>query len=146
MTKQTAMKLPVLPKRSQFSKKKSIFDNCICVSYLIRPRIASKIALTIACASIEEPASSRIFSIISKMGANMCGVLPSPLIRQLIVPYNQIITAYKFDCQKENGYFWIFFDTFRLYYKPFVNKIYKNNTSLFSICIFAARREQKYQG
>lgn len=72
-------------KRSQFSKKKSIFDNCICVSYLIRPRIASKIALTIACASKEAPAKPRIFSIISKIVANMCDVLPSPLIRQLLV-------------------------------------------------------------
>lgn len=86
--KQTAVKLPVLPKRSQFSKKKSIFDICICVSYLIRPRIASKIALTIACASKEAPAKPRIFSIISKIVANMCDVLPSPLIRQLFVPYN----------------------------------------------------------
>lgn len=68
-----------------FQKKKSIFDNCICVSYLIRPRIASKIALTIACASKEAPAKPRIFSIISKIVANMCDVLPSPLIRQLLV-------------------------------------------------------------
>ena len=67
------------------AKKESIFDNCICVSYLIRPRIASKIALTIACASKEAPAKPRIFSIISKIVANMCDVLPFPLIRQLLV-------------------------------------------------------------
>ena len=112
-------------KRSQFSKKKSIFDNCICVSYLIRPRIASKIALTIACASKEAPAKPRIFSIISKIVANMCDVLPSPLIRQLLVSLRLNYNSKYFCLPKGNWEFCIFFNVFWPYYKQFGNKIYK---------------------
>ena len=116
------------------AKKESIFKKEVnlrwrktqrYLSYLKRPRIASKIALTIACASKEAPAKPRIFSIISKIVANMCDVLPSPLIRQLLVSLRLNYNSKYFCLSKGNWEFCIFFNVFWPYYKQFVNKIYK---------------------